>query len=408
MKILLINKYFYPKGGSETLFFSQADLLKKNGHDVCFFSMQHPKNLKDSCDPYFLPHVDYDQPGSLQDRIKAAGRLLYSKTAQKKIEALIQQEKPDIVHLHNIHHQISPSILPVLKKHRIPVVMTLHDYKMVCPVYTLFRDGQVCEDCSGKKYIHCLRHRCTKHSLSKSLLNTLEMYLHHLLLNIYSQVDVFLSPSRFLAVKAAEMGFAPKIQLLPNFIDLDNVSPVYTWEEKAVAYFGRLSPEKGIPVLLDAFKGLDLECWIFGDGPERPRLEAMVHKNGLANIRFFGHLDREKLHRHLKKAMFVVLPSLWYENHPYAAAEAFALGKPVVASRIGGLPELVRDDQTGMTFEPGKAEDLRQKILHMLSNSARISAMGKKARAYAEETLGPESHYKKLLELYQKLISEDT
>jgi glycosyltransferase involved in cell wall biosynthesis len=404
MKILLINKYFYLRGGSETLFFNQANLLKNMGHEVCFFSMQHPKNLKDPNENYFLPYVDYDRPGSAQSSLQIAGRLLYSKEAQKRLSTLIQQERPDIAHLHNIHHQISPSILPLLKKNKIPVVMTLHDYKLICPVYTLFREGKICEDCRGKKYFHCTLNRCTKGSFAKSLLNSVEMYLHHSLLHIYRHVDVFISPSGFLANKAAEMGFKSPIRRLPNFMEIKTYSYRSNWEEKAIAFFGRLSPEKGLPVLLQAVQGLDIECRIFGEGPECRLIEDMIRENGLQNIRIFGHVSREKLNEHLQKVMFVVLPSLWYENYPYAAAEAFAMGKPVVASRIGGLPELVQEDITGLTFEPGDPFDLRQKILHLLENSEKIPAMGKRAREFAEDNLGPEAHYQELLNIYQELI----
>jgi glycosyltransferase involved in cell wall biosynthesis len=405
MKILLINKFFYPKGGSETLFFNQAALLKKNGHEVCFFSMRHPENLPDPNDAYFLPYVDYEEPGPITARLKTAGRLLYSKEAQRRLTALIEREKPDIAHLHNIHHQISPSILPILKKHGIPVVMTLHDYKMVCPVYTLFRNGEICEDCGGMKYVHCALNRCTKSSLTKSLLNSLEMYLHHSFLRIYQNVDVFISPSMFLADKALDLGFKPRIRHLPNFMEVEAVSPVSSWEDRAIACFGRLSPEKGLPVLLKAVQGLDLECRIYGDGPERPRLEALAQELGLDNVRFEGHLSQPDLHARIQKTMFVVLPSIWYENHPYAVAEAFALGKPVVASRLGGLPEMVRDGLTGLTFNPGKPGELREKILHLRDNSEKISTMGKTAREFAEAHLSPNSHYDKLLTIYQELLS---
>jgi glycosyltransferase involved in cell wall biosynthesis len=243
MKILLVNKFFFLKGGAEVSFFNTAELLEKMGHEVIFFSMKHPRNLPSEYEKYFISNIDYESNG-FKSRLNAALRLLYSFEAKKKIEKLIKEQKPDIAHLHNIHHQISPSILTSLKKFKIPTVFTLHDYKMVCPSYLMMHDGKPCMACAGGKYYRCFLKKCNKGSRIKSLLSAIEMYLHHKILHIYESADIFSSPSMFLKHKLEEMGFIGNIVYLPCFIKSGENTPVYNGDEKSIIYFGRLSVKK--------------------------------------------------------------------------------------------------------------------------------------------------------------------
>ncbi|MCZ2845668.1 MAG: glycosyltransferase family 4 protein [Candidatus Bathyarchaeota archaeon] len=407
MKILLVNKFFPLKGGAETSFFDIAKVLKDNGHIVAFFSMMHPENFDSPYSKYFVSEVDFENVGSFIQKIKASGRILYSLEARKKIEELVKKEKPDIVHLNNIHHQISPSILYTLKKYNLPIVMTLHDYKIVCPVYLMFSKGRLCEKCKGRKYYYCLLNRCCKDSYLKSFLNTLEMYLHHSILHVYDLVDVFISPSKFLKDKIAEMGFNTEVFHLPNFINANDFALSYTWNKNTMVYFGRLSQEKGLFTLLSAIKGLGLKCKIIGDGPLKENLERRIKEEILTNVSFFGYKRQEELRVEVQKSMFVVLPSQWYENSPRSAWEAFALGKPVVASRIGGIPELVKDNQTGLTFEPGNTDDLKEKILYMIKNPDKVIEMGKNGRKFVEEKSNPERYYRELMKIYQSEMEKE-
>lgn len=406
MKILLVNKYFFPKGGSETSFFNTAKILKDHDHQVSFFSMAHPSNIKTLYSKYFVSNVDFEEPASFKKNIKTSARILYSMEAKKKLEELLRQETPDIVHLHNIHHQISPSILYTLKKFKLPVVMTLHDYKMVCPIYTMILRGQVCERCRDKRYFHCTLHRCCKDSFSKSFLNTIEMYFHNSILKSYNLIDVFISPSQFLESKLREMGFRGNIIHLRNFVIPEEFNPSYKWEDKTILCFGRLSREKGIFTLLQAVEGLPVLCKIFGDGPDKDTIQTYIKEKNLTNTFLCGFVDQEQLKKEVQKCMFVVLPSEWYENHPFSVIESFALGKPVVGAKIGGIPELIRDYKTGMTFEPGNAGDLRKKILYLLENSEKISNLGKTARNYIEQNLNPEKHYKELMKIYNLALNK--
>lgn len=408
MKILIVNKFFFMKGGAETFLFKKAKLLKDNGHDVLFFSMEHPDNYNSSSSEYFVSRVDFDEAKTLSQKITIAGRVLYSLEAKRNIERLIKVEKPDIAHLHNIYHQLSPSIFHILKKYDIPIIMTLHDYKLVCPVYTLLdNDGNICERCKGKRYYWCLLKKCNKGLLSRSFLNTLEMYLHQKILHVYDLVDLFISPSIFLKEKFKEMGFNIKVIHIPNFINANDYVPSFTWDEASIVYFGRLSKEKGLFTLLSAVKGLKIKCKIIGDGPMKESLIQKAKKEELDNVIFLGYKTGEELEEEIRKSAIVILPSEWYENYPYSVLEAFALGKPVVGSRIGGIPELVKDNRTGLTFQPKNPDDLREKILYMFKNSDKIIEMGKNGRRFVEEVYEPQKYYEELIGIYQSLMNKN-
>jgi glycosyltransferase involved in cell wall biosynthesis len=404
LKILLINKYFYLRGGSERVFFDEAELLTQHGHKVGFFSMEHPRNLPSPFAQYFMPGIDYEQELGLVQKLKEAGRIVYSWEARKRMRRLLEKEKFDVAHLHNIHHQLSPSILDELAAFGIPAVMTLHDYKIVCPTYNLLCQGQVCERCAQGKYYHCLLQRCTKGSYTKSLVNVAEMYLNQSLLGQNGKVACFISPSWFLGKKVQDMGFRGKIVHLRYLIKIKELTPAFDWEDESLVFFGRLSREKGVHTLIEAMAGLPVELKVIGEGPQRQELEKQATAQGLHNVRFLGYLQGQALNEEIRKAMFVVLPSQWYENNPLALLEAFALGKPALGSRIGGVPELIRDYQTGFTFEPGNTRDLNEKIRYLLEHPGLISAMGQKARCFVEEEFNPERHYEGLMEIYRQAV----
>lgn len=404
-KVLLANKFFYLKGGDAKVFFDTADLLKQNGHTPVFFSMEHPENFPSEFSPYFVSHIDFNG-ASKASQLKAFGRIIYSVEAKQRVNRLVGQERPDIAHLHNICHQISPSILDSLSKHSIPSVMTLHDYKLTCPAYTLLSGDGVCEECRDGKYYKVAQHKCTKQSFLKSTLSALEMYIHHQLLHIYSKVDVFISPSAFLKNKIQEMGFRGEVVHLPNFIDSARFTPAFDNDGHTFIYLGRLSAEKGLLTLLKAVSELKgkFSLKIIGDGPLREDLVAYTKDKKLSNIEFLGYMQPDAIKKEIAKAVFTVVPSEWYENNPMSVIESFALGKPVLGARIGGIPELVRDGETGQTFEAGNADDLREKILRLLSQPHEIDNMGRRARAFVEEELNPDKHYDGLIAIYERAI----
>lgn len=406
MKVLLVNKFFFHKGGAEGVFFDTARLLERYGHRIDFFSMAHPLNLPCADERYFTSYADYESR-NLKKKISSSLKALYSFEAKQKIGRLIREKGGvDIAHIHNIYHQISPSILRELKKRGVPIVMSLHDFKLACATYLMAGENGVCDACKNRKFHHCLLKKCANGSLTKSCLLTLEMFLHHHILRIYDLVDIFISPSEFHQSKLKEMGFKREIVHLPNPIILDGLEPAFGWKDKSIVYFGRLSPEKGLFTLLEAMKKVP-GAWlkIIGDGPMRNSLEEKAKKEGIRNVSFLGYKSGEELQKEIKASMFTVFPSQIYENNPRAILESFALGKPVIGSNIGGIPELVKDKLTGLLFEPKDADGLNHKIKFLLDNPARIGEMGKNARGLVESEYNCETHYRKLIQIYENTIA---
>lgn len=404
MKILLVNKFLYPKGGDAISTLSTGELLSSRGHKVIFWGMCSASDPDYAYKNCFVSYVDFNNPGGIKNRVKMALNLLYSLEAKEKIERVILFEKPDIVHLNNFAHQISPSILHILKKYDVPAVMTMRDYKLVCPAYSMLLDGIPCERCKGGRYYHCLLNKCSKDSFSKSLLNTIEMYLHHSVLNIYGFISTFIAPSLFLKEKVEEMGFNEKIVHLPNFIDLDDYQPLYSFKDRSIIYFGRLSREKGLFTLLDAIKGAPgVMLKVVGEGPLKNDLISVAKKENISNVIFPGYKTGEELREEIRRTVGAVLPSECYENNPRSVIEAFALGKPVIGSRIGGIPELVKDGETGLLFEARDSMGLRSRILCLLGNPEGAIQMGRNARVFAERELSAEKHYKSLMDIYNRV-----
>ena len=401
MKILLINKFLYPKGGDAISTIETGKLLQNKGHIVFFWGMKSPNNPPFLFDEYFVEEINYEGNLSLRIKLASVFNLMYSLEAKHKIAQLIKIVKPDVVHLNNFAHQISPSILDVFCKFRIPMVMTMRDYKLVCPSYSMLADGKPCERCKNGRYYFCFLKKCTKNSFLKSFVNTVEMYLHHKILHVYDKIDTFIAPSKFMLNKVREMGFKKKIVYLPNFVDIEEFKPQYEWEEESIVYMGRLSYEKGVVTLIDAVKGIPIKLKIIGDGPLRETLISKAEGENIDNVEFLGYKTSNELKKLVKKSMFTVLPSECYENSPRVVLESFALGKPVIGARIGGIPELVMDEETGLTFEAGDRKDLKEKIMFLINSPNRIIEMGKNARKFAVEKFNSDRYYSKLMQIYQ-------
>jgi glycosyltransferase involved in cell wall biosynthesis len=379
--------------------FKIAHLMESKGHKVAYFAMHHPDNVATGREKYFVSQVDYHGKGSFLSKLSWASAIIYNREANRKFDALIREFKPDLIQAHNVYHQISPSIYGVAKKHGVPVVQFLHDYKVACPVYTLLRDGRVCEGlCRNNRYFQCTLKRCNEGSVLKSLVNTVEMYAHNVWPDYYGMVDLYVSPSQFLADTVTAMGFSPKRMVtMLHFADPGDSAPQYGSEKREIIYFGRLSGEKGIQTLIRAVKGLDVTLKIIGSGPLKEELEAMTVRENMSNVVFFPHLAHDEVMKQLGETMFSVTPSEWNENCPNTVFESFLCGKPVIGSRMGGIPEMVIDNRTGLTFEAGNADDLREKIVTLLSDPDRIVALGKNARVFAEEELNMEKYYTTLM-----------
>lgn len=444
MRILLVNKYFYRKGGAETYFFALAEGLRALGHDVAFFSMHHPNNESSRWSKYFVSEKDYVGDISAFKKVQEASTLIYSFEARRKFEALLEEFKPDVIHMNNVHRQLTLSILdaPYLKKHHVPVVYTAHDYILVCPAYTMVNGhGEVCDACLDKHFMHAVKNACVKGSRVKSALATMEaefLKLHH----SYDKIDLIIAPSEFMKSKLEEGGFAGKVVALQNFLTdsqmemARKVANTHKFEDAAdgkrpyFLFFGRLSKEKGILTLVKAFlqaaelgKGAGSETgagaghnevlpdtWdlhIVGDGPEREAIERLIASEGpqaVSRIRLLGYRTGEDLQREVGNARFTVLSSEWRENMPYSGLESLAAQTPVIGANIGGIPELVVEGETGFAFESGNVSDLTDALIkasHVGENDYQI--MQQVCAKYVNERCKQSQYVRQLEDSYRRI-----
>lgn len=404
MRILEVNKFYYRRGGAESYLLDLQTKLESEGHSVAIFSMQHPKNLPSKWSKYFVSRLSFNE-ANWWDRLRYPWRIIYSFEAKRKFESLVRDFKPDIVHLHNIYHQLSPSLLSITKKYKLPVVMHLHDYKLISPDYKMFHDGKICTQCAAPNYFRCLSERCVNGSLLRSFGATIEMYIHHRLLKLYEKnINCYIAPSRFMKSICVKHGVEEnKIKVLYNFIVPLIPSKFVESSSSYILYFGRLSFEKGISVLLQALtlvKGLHLK--IVGEGPDQLRLEKLTKDLKLnERVEFCGRQDGSKLTATILNSQVVVIPSIWLENMPFTALETMALGKAVICSRVGGLPELVKNNETGLTFEVGDSQALAN-ILQSL-NKTQLEQLGQAGKEFVSQ-FDLETHYQKLLEIFNLYV----
>jgi glycosyltransferase involved in cell wall biosynthesis len=344
-----------------------------------------------------VPPVDYAR----ERRPGTAFRTIYNPDARRKAREAARRFRPDVAHLHNIHHQLTGSVYEAFRDEGVPVVQTLHDFQWVCPVYTFVSHGAVCERCAHGRYLPAVRHRCQDGSFSRSVVAALALAVGHWR-RWERLVSRFIAPSAFLARKVVEHGLpAEKVATLGYCVDLA-AYPRPGERGRHVLYAGRLSREKGVATLLAAaarVRGLELR--VAGDGPQGPWLRETAAATAPGRVRFLGHLSREDLVRELGSAAFVVVPSEWYENQPYAVLEAFAMETPVLGARLGGIPELVLPGRTGDLFESGSAEALAGALAAM---SARpdLRDLGRAGRAFVESRFAPAPHLEALLSLYER------
>ena len=411
MKILMVDKYFFIKGGAERYFFELKGILERHGHQVVPFSMQHPNNFPSEWADYFVSNIEFNGHGMLQKLAQAPkiiGRVLYSQETKTAIARLIERCKPDVAHLHMIDHQLSPSILHALARYGIPVLQTCHQYKLVCPSYRLLvmRENRLCEKCVTGSFYHAVLERCHKDSAAASALVAFESYLHKWM-RLYDHIRLFHVPSRFLGDKLRQSGIsAQRIWQQFYTINLSDYPFSETFEDYFV-YYGRLSEEKGILTLLHAMREVTRSrLLIIGEGPQRETLEKFAAEHKLANVIFTGSKSGQELTSLVSRAKFVVVPSEWYDNSPLVIYESFSMGRPVIAANLGGMPELIEDGVNGRLFAPKDAAGLRRMIDAMLDSSeSDLRAMGKAARATAEREFDPEKHYQKIFAVYQRLLN---
>jgi glycosyltransferase involved in cell wall biosynthesis len=361
MKILYCNKYNFAFSGTEVYLFELMDLMRARGHEIALFSMADTRGQPTKYDRHFVPQVDF-KAGSraFVGQARLAARAIYSPDARRRLRGMIAEFRPDVAHVRNIYHHLSPAILWELKAQRVPVVYHLNDFKLLCPSYNMVAHGQACERCRGGKFWHVAAEGCYAGPRGATAVLAAEAYIHKWLRTYETCIDRFVAPSRFVKDKLVENGWdAKRIDVLPHFQKLPAQVPADPAADAPILYFGRLSPEKGLRELLSAMQRLpEVRLQIAGDGAQRAELENLAGELGLANVEFVGHMGGEELNRLISSSRFTVLPSQAYETLGKSILESYAWGRPVVASDLGSRRELVREGETGVLFRPGDVEQL--------------------------------------------------
>ena len=403
MRVLMVNKFHRLVGGSETCYFSMKRLLEQRGHTVIDFSMADERNIPSPYGEYFVDNVNYHGKHSLGRQLLMARNFVYSPQAKKKFERLVSDTKPDLVHLHMFHHQLSPSILDVIKKRRLPAVYTAHELQLLCPNYKMARHGTPCEACLNGQVFSCVRNRCVKDSAVKSALSAFENKLHRSR-GIYDVLQYLILPSEFYRQLFLKAGYAPeRLVHIPNFLSLPPIKEAgREKKEPYILYAGRLSEEKGLGTLLKAAEGADISLHIAGTGVMEEEIKATLRKPGFNRVKLLGFLNEAALTEEMRLASALALPSEWYENGPYAAIEGLRCGRPLIGSRIGGLPELIQHN--GILTEPGDAEGLRAAMRRMMAlPDAEWRRMSDASLALYREKHTAERFAEKLGEVYARL-----
>jgi len=396
LRVLLINNYGYVRGGSDRCFIDTSELLLRNSHHVSYLVSSNDRNVVDS--EYAVHGFNIDSPVPTD-----IPKYLYSINARHKLRELIRREHPDVAHLHIYYGQITASILSVLKEYGIPVVQTLHEYKLLCPVSSMVRDGRLCEECAEGSYWRAAWHRCNRGNLARSLVTATESYVSTTL-GARTGIDHFIAVSDFLRGKMIEHGIPEnKITTVHNFVR-DDVLADNMDEGKYFLYFGRIEKIKGLGTLIKAMAAMsDVDLYIVGSGGARQELEDDVARMGLANVRFLGFKSGQELRGLIAGAIAIVAPSECNETFGLVLVESFAQCRPVIASRMGGMTEVVSDGEDGLLFDAGNVEQLVAALAWMAANRKQAVEMGRAGQAKVRRLFSAGKHYQEIIRVYQKV-----
>lgn len=406
MRVLIVNTRHYAGGGDSTYAFNLADMLRANGHTVSFFAMQGPRNVADSNADLFVSAIDFralNQNKTPLSALRVLTRSVYSLEARQKFARMLVRVNPDIVHVQNIHAHITPSVILESVHRSIPVVWTLHDYKLLCPNSHFIREpgGEICEECRGKVFIQAARRRCKKGSLQASSMAAIEAYTHRIM-RVNDRVSAFLCPSGFLRDKLIQYGFdMGKTVHLPLPLPKDSFHPG-TASDGAILFLGRLEPRKGIYSLLEAARLAPRVKIILAGHVEEP-LKSRLPDLLPPNVVYAGFQSGPDLLQLQRESSALVFPSIWYENQPMSILETFALGKPVIASDLGGMRELIGAEERGKLVPAGDAHALAEALIWLTEHPQDARRMGENAYQYATQYHSPESHYERVMRIYAKV-----
>jgi len=406
-RLLSINNYHYRRGGADVVYLEHAALMEELGWENAFFSMHHPNNIASQWDNYFVNEIEFGHRHtySTSQMVSMAAKIIYSLEAKKKITRLINDFRPDIVHMHSIYHHISPSILPVLSEAGVPIVMTAHDLKIACPSHQMLNSAGICERCKDGSLLNVIKYRCIKDSLAASVLVAVESSVHHWLKIYDKNLDKVITPSLFYMDKFIEWGWPrDKFIYIPNYVDASQFTPRYE-PGSYFLYFGRLASEKGVATLLRAAKAVGVPLKLVGTGPEEATLRTLQQSIS-SDAEFLGYRSGADLHELIRRARAVVLPSEWYENAPMSVLESYALGKPVIGAHIGGIPEMIVEGETGWLFEALNIDALST-VLDQCSflPDDKLAEMGRAGRALVEKRFSRAGYVSAIESLYSTLLA---
>ncbi|BDX39589.1 glycosyl transferase [Tenuifilaceae bacterium CYCD] len=407
MKILLINNHHHLDGGAHRVYFNTGQLLEKHGHQVAYYSTRDENSEPTQYLDYFLPRRNF-KTKSLITKLINSTVYIYNRQAYKSIIRLINDFKPDVAHIHLFYGGLTVSVLKALRDKNIPIVHTVHDYRLICPVNTLLDSkGQICELCVDRKYYHCVQKRCSKGNLFNSIMLMCEAYWWRFFNKPIELIDRFIFVSKFIRDKHIEFNsrFNEKQIQLYNFHDIKHEGKTSRMGDY-LFFYGRLSPEKGLELLLELISQTGIKLKIAGGGP----LEDLTLKysTDFENIEFLGFKNGEELFDLIRECRYVVVPSEWYENNPMTIVEAFSLGKPVIGANIGGIPELVINGKTGFLFQSKSKEDLNEKILTALNVSEKeYNELSENALNFAHNNFNSMNSYQELMKIYNQVIEEN-
>lgn len=415
MKILIVNYRYFISGGPEKYMFNITKKLESEGHEVIPFSVHSNKNVETEYSKYFVEPIGsrdatyFDEcKKTPKTIIQMLSRSIYSKEVENAIKREIKEVKPDLVYIIHFVNKLSPSVIRGAKKMGVPVVLRLSDYFLLCPRFDFLRNKKICEDCLTKGYKCAIKNKCVKNSLFASVIRVFSMKFHKFI-NVYKDVDAFITPSNFLKEKLSSNGFDKnKIHLIPTFTtSKSKVEDIIVGNYGL--YFGRISEEKGVETAVYAYEKMpDHQLKIMGDDTteEAKRLKEYIEEKNITNIEFLGFKSGTELEDIIKNSRFTLIPSIWYDNLPNTALESFLYSKPVIASNIGSLPELVVNEENGYLFETNNIEELKNSILK-LDDDNKVLEMGKKSKERLEEIFSTEKHYQELMKIFQKVRSNN-
>ncbi|HPF95282.1 MAG: glycosyltransferase family 4 protein [Candidatus Magasanikbacteria bacterium] len=403
MKILHVNKFFDFQGGAEVYMHGLMRYQEALGHEVHAFSTHSIKNLPSKDERFFVKRYDLKKKTDLYTQAKIAANFIWNVEAKKALGKMLDEVKPDIIHIHNIYHHLSTSVLAEIRKRKIPCVQTLHDYKLASPNYSMFAHGTICEHSKGGRYYEVVKYKCLSDSTIRNVLAAVEMYMTKTVQSYERTIALFLCPSQFMKEKMIDWGEpASKMRLVRNPTDRVEVAAVRGGGY--LIYAGRLSEEKGLESFLEAaclFPSLPVK--LAGSGPDEAKLRAIVEKHGASHIEFLGFVDPVTLRELRHRAEALVLPTLSYENCSGSILEAMASGLPCLVTRTGGNPELIEDGKQGFLVTPGSVEDWTRALHRFLATPTEVrDAMGQSGREKVAARHDWHAHTLQVLSCYEE------